>query len=458
MDPLSPRVNSAAANPKMPSTSLETARLRKLQLVGILCGFGAGAWLGAAEAPTKLVKLGVSPLVVSLLMVVGVFLARWSFPALIRGTGQMRIDIRQAPHLIVWGILAGCLWAVANTLTIFAIRDIGLSIAFPLWNINSLLGIFWGYLLFNELRDAGKLRWLSVLGGALLMFTGATLLAFASSAQSPAAHPFRGIAAALAAGLLWGTMYVPYRKAYLTGMNPLSFIAFFSIGELGMMLTLALLYGGGPDALFHQLELAEPVLFWLMLGGFVWVIGDLFQQYAAKYIGISRGIPLSNTNQLWGLLWGILVFGELRGLSPSLYAQVIGGSLLMASGAGAIALSSVTAKEHARWKQAADREGQRYKVDAAYVQAALSGRHAVTNASSTSNASDASAQPASESSRSWLDYLLVIAATTIFITLTVLARAPNLSLNWPALVALTAAMVIFLLACAVALWKTTRFN
>ena len=110
-------------------------------------------------------------------------------PPLIRGTGQIRIDIRQAPHLIVWGILAGCLWAVANTLTIFAIRDIGLSIAFPLWNINSLLGIFWGWLLFNELRDAGKLRWLTVLGGALLMFTGATLLAIASSAQSPAEHP-----------------------------------------------------------------------------------------------------------------------------------------------------------------------------------------------------------------------------------------------------------------------------
>src|SRR5580693_5500763 len=409
-----------SSSTKIITQSIESLRLRKLQLVGILCGFGAGAWLGAAEAPTKLVKLGVSPLVVSLLMVLGVFLARWSLPALIRGTGQICIDIRQAPHLIVWGILAGCLWAVANTLTIFAIRDIGLSIAFPLWNINSLLGIFWGYLLFNELRDAGKLRWLSVLGGALLMFTGATLLAFASSAQSPAAHPFRGIAAALAAGLLWGTMYVPYRKAYLTGMNPLSFIAFFTICELGMMLTLALLYGGGPAALGHQLALAKPVLFWLMLGGFVWVIGDLFQQYAAKYIGISRGIPLSNTNQLWGLLWGILVFGELRGLSPSLYAQVIGGSLLMAAGAGAIALSSVNAKEHARWKQAADREGQRYKVDTAYVRAALSGRDAIparNSAGSISNVNDPSTRPAPQSSRSWLDYLLVSAATTIFITL-----------------------------------------
>jgi hypothetical protein len=243
-------------------------------------------------------------------------------------------------------------------------------------------------------------------------------------------------------------MYVPYRKAYLTGMNPLSFIAFFTIGELGMMLTLALLYGGGPVALSHQLGLARPVLFWLMLGGFVWVIGDLFQQFAAKYIGISRGIPLSNTNQLWGLLWGILVFGELRGLSTSLYAQVIGGSLLMAAGAGAIALSSVTGKEHARWKQAADRESQRYGVDADYVQAALSGNAA----------SNPSGPPPPKSRRTWLDYVLVIAATTIFITLASLARAPNMALNWPALAALAAAMLIFLLASGLALGKTTRFN
>lgn len=428
--------------------SIESARLRKLQLVGILCGFGAGAWLGAAEAPTKLVKLGVSPLVVSLLMVVGVFLARWSLPALIRGTGQMRADIRQAPHLIVWGVLAGCLWAVANTLTIFAIRDIGLSIAFPLWNINSLLGIFWGWLLFNELRDAGKIRWLTVLGGALLMFAGATLLAIASSAQSPAEHPLRGILAALAAGLLWGTMYVPYRKAYLTGMNPLSFIAFFTFGELGMMAALALAYGGGLIPLLHQIELARSVLFWLMIGGFVWVIGDLFQQYAAKYIGISRGIPLSNTNQLWGLLWGILVFGELHGRSASLYMQVIGGSLLMAAGAGAIALSSVTRGEHARWKQAADRESLRYGVDSDFVNAGLSGNDSTSSPDALKN----------KSRRTSLDYLLVFTASTIFIALAVLARSPNISLNWPALAALVLAMLIFLLSCGLALWKITRFN
>ncbi len=128
------------------------------------------------------------------------------------------------------------------------------------------------------------------------MFLGATLLAITSSSQGPAVHAIRGISAALGAGVLWGTMYIPYRKAYLTGMNPLSFIAFFTIGELGMMTSLAVTYTGGPSFLWRELVGAKDVLFWLMLGGFIWVIGDVFQQYAAKYVGISRGIPLSNSN------------------------------------------------------------------------------------------------------------------------------------------------------------------
>src|SRR5258707_9453584 len=360
----------SALTPRSSTAVQDPSRARKLSVLGILSGFKAGAWLGAAEAPTKLVTIGVSPMVISLIMVVGVFLARWSLPALILGTSSVRADIRRAPHLIIWALLAGCLWAVANPMTIFAIRDIGLSIAFPLWNSNSLLGILWGFLFFNELRQAGWRRWLGVLGGALVMCVGAALLAIASSSEAPAAHSVRGVWAALGAGVLWGTMYIPYRKAYLTGMNPLSFVTFFTFGELGMMTALAVSYLGVAP-LWRELMGARDVLFWLMLGGFIWVIGDLFQQYAAKYVGISRGIPLSNTNQLWGLLWGILVFGELHGRGASLYAQVIGGSLLMMLGVAAIAFSSATGKEQSRGKEAARREGESYDVAQEYVQARI---------------------------------------------------------------------------------------
>lgn len=422
-------------------TALETSRLRSLQVLGVVCGFTAGAWLGAAEAPTKLVAIGVSPVVISFIMVLGVFLARWSLPALIQGTSYIRADVRQAPHLMLWAVLAGCLWAVANTLTIFAIRDIGLSIAFPLWNTNSLLGILWGFLFFNELRQAGW-RWLGVLGGALVMFGGATLLAFASSTQAPPGHAMRGVLAALGAGVLWGTMYIPYRKAYLTGMNPLSFITFFTFGELGMMTTLAITYTGGVAPLWRDLVSTRDVLFWLLLGGFIWVVGDLFQQYAAKYIGISRGIPLSNTNQLWGLLWGILVFGELHGGTQTVYAQVIGGSLLMALGAGAIALSSATPQEHARWQEAAQRESRRYGIDPAYVRARMGGRElSVTRYR-----------------RTWVDWLLVGLATAVFLLFARLARVPQIALDWGWMLGLTLAMLALLFGGGLLLWRTTRFT
>src|SRR5260370_16825081 len=109
-----------------PTLRLTASRLRSLQALGVMCGLAAGAWLGAAEAPTKLVRAGVSPVVISLLMVVGVFLARWSVPALVRGTTQVYADARQAPHLIPWAILPGSFSALATTLPIFPIPAIPL--------------------------------------------------------------------------------------------------------------------------------------------------------------------------------------------------------------------------------------------------------------------------------------------------------------------------------------------
>ena len=422
-------------------TTADARRVRTLHLVGIASGIAAGAWLGAAEAPTKLVTLGLSPVVVSLAMVIGVFLARWSVPALVQGTSYIRTDLRHAPHLIVWAVLAGCLWAVANTLTIFAIRNVGLAIAFPLWNSNSLLGIFWGVVLFHELRGADWRRWLGVIGGALVMFAGAYALAVASAQQVAARDAMKGIAAALGAGVLWGTMYIPYRKAYLTGMSPLSFVTFFTVGELGMMSILAIVYSGGIAPLWHQLTSAHEVLFWLLAGGFVWVIGDLFQQYAVKYGGITRGIPLSNTNQLWGLLWGIFVFGELRNAPHGVLAQTVAGSIVMAIGAGVIALSSVTHREHQRWRERASAEGERYGVDPEYTAAGVSGREA----------------GAGRHKRTTLDWVIVAGATAVLAAFASVARRPQIAVHWSWVGILALAMLALLVGCGIALWKATRF-
>jgi hypothetical protein len=241
---------------------------------------------------------------------------------------------------------------------------------------------------------------------------------------------------------MFGSMYISYRKAYITGMNPLTFLTFFTFGELTMMTIVAVVFTGGIGLFWRELVANRAILLWPMLGGFMWVVGDLFQNYAAKYVGISRGIPLSNTNQLWGLLLGLLVFHELHGLTARVYAEVIGGSIMMALGALAISTSSASKGEYASRKRAAMRETELYGIDPEYVEARTEGRD--VNAGGLR--------------RTWKDWLLVAAAISVFVGLGVFARVPQMDIRTGWLGLFAAALVFVLAAGGGVLWRITKFN
>ena len=421
------------------------ATSKSLHALGVWCGLAAATWLAGAEAPTKFVTAGFSPFLISLSMVAGVFVARWTLPTLLKGTAYVLVDLRQKPHLVIWAILAGSLWAVGNTLTVFAVRDVGLAIAFPLWNINSLVGVFWGWFFFRELRGAGPKNWAKVVGGASAILGGAVLLAYASSSEpSSSLHrALAGVAAAVGAGLMFGTMYIPYRKAYLSGMNPVSFVTVFTVGELVTMSALAIRFRGGLGPLLGELARARPALFWLFLGGFCWVVGDLFQNYAAKYIGIGRGIPLSNTNQLWGLAWGALVFGEFAGRGRSAQWLVIVGSVIMILGAVAIASAVAPEGEQASTGEAIARECRRYGLSLELAQASQRGEDTVAR---------------ERPPRRWWDALIVATAVMAFVWLARIAQVPPVRMSHGWTVVLVATMMFSLGACGTLLWKRTRFS
>ena len=414
--------------------------------IGVACALAAGVWLGAAEAPTKLVNSGLSPFAISLCMVAGVFTARWTLPTLLKGTRHVFADLTQNKHLIVNAVLAGMLWAVANTLTVFAIRDVGLTIAFPLWNANSLVGIFWGWLLFGELKGASGRNVAKVVLGAIAILAAAVMLGFSTihngsgGVGAHGTHAVRGILAAVGASLLWGTMYVPYRKAYISGMNPLSFVTVFTIGELGTCFALVLaLDGGTKAAIFHSPDTIH-LIFWLFLGGFVWVIGDLFQQFATKYLGIGRAIPLSNTNQLWGLAWGALVFGELAHADWQQRVLVVAGSVVMILGALAVSTAVASERENASTNAALLRECERYGLDYDRVVASYGGT---------------APEPGG---RAWWDYGIVAAAVGVFLYLGVNARVPELGMDFGWVGVLVAVLAGAAVLSGWGLWRATRFS
>jgi len=420
------------------------ASFTSIHSLGVACGLAAGVWLGAAEAPTKLVDIGLSPFAISLCMVAGVFTARWTVPTLLKGTSFVFADLRRCSHLIVMAILAGMLWAVANTLTVFAIRDVGLTIAFPLWNTNSLVGIFWGWLLFGELKGASGKNIAKVLLGALAIVAAAILLGFSTiQAQGAhASHAVSGVLAAAGASLMWGTMYVPYRKAYISGMNPLSFVTIFTIGELATVFALVLALDGGTHAAVFHSPAIRHMLFWLFLGGFVWVIGDLFQQFATRFLGIGRAIPLSNTNQIWGLAWGALVFGELAHADSSRKLLVVIGTTVMILGAIAVSTAVAGAREQTSMNGSIERECTRYGLDFDHILEIYTG----------------TGEGGGGSQRRWWDYAILAVAAGVFVYLALNARLPALAMNYPWLSILAVILVFSAAYCGWRLWKATRFS
>jgi drug/metabolite transporter (DMT)-like permease len=415
-----------------------------LHKLGVFCGLAAAVWLGSAEAPTKLVNEGFSPFIISMGMVMGAFVARWSLPTMLKGTRFVFADLREKPHLIVWALLGGMLWAVGNTLTIFGVRNVGLAVAFPLWNTNSLVGLFWGWLLFKELRGSRARDWAKVVGGAAAIVIGATVLALATTHSAVAqGRAIVGIVAAVGAGVMFGTMYIPYRKAYISGMNPLSFVTIFTFGEVGTVAALGLAFYGGPHVLVAEIERARPMLFWPFLGGFCWVIGDLFQQYAAKYIGIGRGIPLSNTNQLWGLAWGALVFAEFAGLAAGSKLMIIAGSTIMIAGAISISMAAPPPSELENWHAAMRRECERYELDVDGVAAVVAGDDPLAD---------------SEHPRRWWEIVIMLSAVGIFVWLAVGTRAQQIYVNIPWMLVLIAGTIVPLVLVGALLWRRTRFS
>jgi hypothetical protein len=170
------------------------------------------------------------------------------------------------------------------------------------------------------------------------------------------------------------------------------------------------------------------------------VIGDLFQQYATKYVGISRAIPLSNTNQLWGFAWGVLVFGELSHAQGSERLLALAASGVMIVGAMLIAGAGISVAESASSMGAVERECARYSLDLGQMQDGVE-----------------SGSGEGRGRRPWWDFAIPIAAVGVFAWFADGVRIPRLTIQIPFALALIAVLVVVLAVCGWMLWKKTRF-
>ena len=289
---------------------------------------------------------------------------------------------------------------------------------------------------------------MKVLGGAAAIVVGACVLAYAtartSRAQRRETPPSSGILAALGAGLLWGTMYIPYRKAYISGMNPLSFVTVFTFGELGTVFALALVFDGGirrRGCVTRQgpagAVLALPGRFLLGVGRPVPAVRGEVHRHRTRHSAVQHqpalGAGLGRA--------GVRRIGRHKVRLPRLL--VVAGSLVMIAGAVAISLAEAPESEQHSWRAAMERECRRYGLDRERVSLTVTGGDPLA---------------VEHTGRRWWEFVIVAGALAVFAWLALAAERPPIPLHagWMAL--LVVASISLLIACGLLLWKRTRFS
>jgi glucose uptake protein GlcU len=287
--------------------------------MGYLYAFAAFAFIGSYMVPTRFAKARGSAflpcMALGLLGLEAFFIeelkALWANPA-----------------WFVASLLTGLLWAVGQALANDALGEISLAKASVFFNINSFINIGMGVLLFRE--ASGWKAYTLLLIGASLLFLGAKVVAGVAAPPSKEGNLRKGIVLSLLAGILWGVYFAPVQAAQ--GGSEGAFTPLMALA--GMVL-------GGAVPLFlfgfwkARGRLAGKDLGLGLLTAGLWMGGTLFFLKANLAMGLSRSVPIVNSNVLMYAGWS-LVFKELP---LAQWRKVLGGALTVAAGVALMALS-----------------------------------------------------------------------------------------------------------------------
>jgi glucose uptake protein GlcU len=228
-------------------------------------------------------------------------------------------------------LAGGVLWTAGNYSAFKAIEAIGLARAAGSWTaLNIIIAFAWGAALFGELDGLGAVR-LALLAGTILVVIAGVLLIIRSQgapetgSPSPGARPSRGgLLWASAAGVLWGSYFVPAQWAAV----PAQISNFpLAIGMLAGGVGLAL--SGG-----QAVWLRAPAITANLAAGALWGIGNLVLLSLVKHVGTGVGFTIAQLSLLVNASIGIWVFKVPKPGTPA--AKLALAGILIAGAGGAV--------------------------------------------------------------------------------------------------------------------------
>lgn len=218
---------------------------------------------------------------------------------------------------LLFALLAGFIFNIANLLLVAGIALAGLAVAFP---ISIGIAVIEGVVLSYAIQPKGDPRLLAagvVLAIAAIIFDA---LAYHNLSASGRAVSRKGILINIVSGLLMGAFAPFVTKAITAGhaLTPYSIMVFFSLGALASCIvfnTYLMRHPliGSPTNFsgFRSADASNHVLG--VVGGIVWGLGGSFNFIAGSFVGMAISYAIGQSSPMIAALWGVLVFKEFSG-------------------------------------------------------------------------------------------------------------------------------------------------
>lgn len=285
--------------------------------------------------------------------VIGIIAATllWGFTLGSAGGGELsflrNIASADATH-IVFALLGGAVFNVANLLLVAAIDIAGLAVAFP---IGIGLALVVGVLLNYFISPQGSP--LLLFGGVLLVVLAIVLDAMAYRRRETTRKTLsaRGIQLSLACGVLMGVFYPLVAKA-ITGehaLGPYTVAFFFALGTaacavpVNYFLMRRPLTGGQPVSMADYGKGRAAWHVWGILGGMIWCTGAVlnFAASHAHIIGPAVSYAIGQGATMISAIWGVFVWKEFAGAPPEARKLIPLMFVFFLVGLGAVAIAPV---------------------------------------------------------------------------------------------------------------------
>jgi glucose uptake protein len=241
---------------------------------------------------------------------------------------------------IVYALVAGLIFNIANLLLVAAIEMAGLAVAFPLAiGIALVVGVILSYTIDprgNPIVLAAGVA----LAIVAVVFDGKAYGALKAGSSSSVSR--KSVIVCVVSGLLMGS-FAPFVTRALTAghaLGPYSIAVFFTIGALLSCFVVNVYFMKHPlvgkPVDFSGFASARPADHLLgVLGGFVWATGTVFNFVAAGFLGVAISYAIGQAAPMVAAIWGVAVWHEFKGAPARAWTYL---ALMFAAYAAALAV------------------------------------------------------------------------------------------------------------------------